>query len=84
MRESVMRQKSYNSVLFALLIVGSAALPVRGAVVLLDAETDRDVAAIVPPGPGNLRSRALPPHPRRGFGAASGVRPAVHHGWAKR
>ena len=38
-----MRQKSYNSGLFALLMLGLAALLVRGAVVLLDAETDQDV-----------------------------------------
>ena len=43
MRESTKRQKLYNSGLFALLMLGLAALPVDGAVILLEAETDQDV-----------------------------------------
>jgi hypothetical protein len=45
MKESTMRQKSYSSGLLALLMLGLAALPVRGAVILLDAEKEGDMAA---------------------------------------
>jgi len=68
MKKSMKRKKSYRSGLFALLLLGLAALPGRGAVVLLDAETDQELSTWS--GLERVSGDRVPYLPLRGAGTA--------------